>query len=275
MTSDNDLFGELRSIVQAKTASWDRLVETINQWSDEERFEAEALPYLDDAMAHEAWSAQDRVAPASWAAGAHPALALANGLDLTRCALTADTLALITSPRKHPLVGLWLDDTAPDAALLRAIGRCEHLAQLHTLSLRGCEGIDEAKIEALAGATALTGLRALDLASLKIDVDALYPLTHSPLAEQLEELRIEGNSASSRDAVYYVFFDLMEKLGRSMSRRPGKKADAAQRAEREEQQRRAKQLYGMLEEQLVEWASDLNLDEDYPLEFSSFHDLME
>lgn len=272
--TENEIFGELRSAAQTPSAeSWARIVAAIGQWRDVESFAQSALPYLAEQMKADGWADVARMAPASWAEARHPALGLADGLDLTKSALEADELIAVSTTRPDGAPG-WrmvrLDGSRANATVLKALLGAEAAKTMTHLSLRGCKRADHHVIDVLAKADGLSELRELDLRDLKIEVESLKPLADSPLALQLSALYISGCRARHRDELFATFYRLMERLDGRMRTR-GKKGGEAL----EEVRLRAAALHGMLEQQLVDWASALHADDDLEIEFGSFYDLME
>lgn len=272
--TENELFGELRSAAQAPSAEgWARIVAAVEQWRDAESFAQAALPYLMEQMKAPGWAAVARMAPASWAEARHPALGLADGLDLTKSELDAHGLIDVLTARPDGAPG-WrvvrLDGSRANATVLKALLGAEGAKTMTHLSLRGCKRADHHIVDVLAKANSLSALRELDLRDLKIEVESLRPLADSPMALQLSALYIHGCRARHRDDLFSTFYSLMERLdGRMRSR--GKKGDEAL----EEVRLRAAALHGMLEQQLVDWATELHADDDLGIEFGTFYDLME
>jgi hypothetical protein len=279
-----ELFGELRSAAQDQdhAAGWTRMVAAIDKWQDLDSFKEQALPYLKESL-KERDADEPRLAPASWADadGLHPAIELANALDLSNSQLDDAALAAaVADPRLVHIIELRLGNTSAGDATIAALVGNPHAAALRDLSLNGCTKLSTDAITMLAEATNMTALQRLDIRDLEQDVYELGPLFKPGYLLKLHDIRFRGNVAGHRDDIFSVFYEFMEATdqygdteynGYYDDEEEDGDEEAEAEAEVNEDTARLTSLRASVESQILSWAEHISDGRT----FDYFYDLME
>jgi hypothetical protein len=283
-----ELFGELRSAAQDQdhATGWTRMVAAIDKWQDLDSFKEQALPYLKESL-KERGADEPRLAPASWADahGLHPAIELANGLDLSASTLDDAALAAaVADPRMEGLTTLRLNNTQAGEATIRALVSSAHVAALRDLSLSGSAQVSADAITMLAEATNLPGLQRLDVSKLGRQLYELKPLLSPDYLIKLHDLRFLGNEEEDSDQLFFALYEFMERTDQHRTHRrwddlgdhyddDEEGEEEEESAEPDEETKRLIALRTSVEAQVLTWAEQMRDPDREPLE--CFIDLME
>lgn len=192
MTPLTAQFGNLRALIQKppSTASWYRLCDMLDQWSDAEHLQHVVLPYAQDIL-DRTWPDLMRQAPLSWLARLLKGDEQVQGFELVR--RIGHTQHYVSD---EPCIATFPTTPTEDLCALLNHPQLAHVTQLN---LRNLPMHGDRLVQTLAQSKLITELRFLNLGGTQCMSKTLHTLWESPIVDTIENLELWSMGLEDED----------------------------------------------------------------------------